>query len=245
MSPSKIIIVLAVLAVVLYAAFAFDIPYRNKVDDFATCIAAGNTVLRSYPEQCQDEKGNTYVNEIASSSLSDMVRLINPSAGAPIASPVSITGEARGPWYFEASFPVEVISSDGAVLGKGIAQAKGDWMTPEFVPFTATITFAPGSVEAGAIRLRNANPSGDPSRDYHVDVPVKFASRASGTTTAACRPTGCSGQICSDQDVVSTCEYQPKYACYANARCERQADGKCGWTETPSLRACLNNPPRE
>jgi len=55
---------------------------------------------------------------------------------------------------------------------------------------------------------------------------------------------GCSQQICSDEpDVVSTCEYRPEYACYGSATCERQADGKCGWTETASLKACLNNFP--
>lgn len=58
-----------------------------------------------------------------------------------------------------------------------------------------------------------------------------------------CIRTGCSGQICSDRDVVTTCEYRPEYACYRNARCERQADGRCGWTMTPALRACLANPP--
>ena len=51
---------------------------------------------------------------------------------------------------------------------------------------------------------------------------------------------GCSGQICSDQkDVMSTCEFKEEYACYKNEKCERQADGKCGWTQTPTLSACL------
>lgn len=51
---------------------------------------------------------------------------------------------------------------------------------------------------------------------------------------------GCSSQICSDQPgVVSTCEWQESYACYATASCERQGDGLCGWTETPELTSCL------
>jgi hypothetical protein len=52
---------------------------------------------------------------------------------------------------------------------------------------------------------------------------------------------GCSAQICSDQkDVVSTCEYTQKYACYKTATCERQPSGQCGWTLTPALSACLS-----
>jgi hypothetical protein len=59
---------------------------------------------------------------------------------------------------------------------------------------------------------------------------------------AACVKTGCSGQICADQQMVSTCEFRPEYACYQAATCQRQANGKCGFTQTPALAACLANP---
>ena len=55
----------------------------------------------------------------------------------------------------------------------------------------------------------------------------------------ACVKTGCSGQICADDHRISTCEFRPEYACYATARCERQASGSCGWTQTPALTSCL------
>ena len=58
-----------------------------------------------------------------------------------------------------------------------------------------------------------------------------------------CKATGCSGTVCSDQDVVTTCEFKAEYACYRDATCTRQADGQCGWTQTPELDACLKNPP--
>jgi eight-cysteine-cluster-containing protein len=54
-----------------------------------------------------------------------------------------------------------------------------------------------------------------------------------------CRPTGCSGQICADHAVVTTCEWREEYACYRLSRCERQADGGCAWVPTPELAACL------
>jgi eight-cysteine-cluster-containing protein len=58
---------------------------------------------------------------------------------------------------------------------------------------------------------------------------------------------GCSGQICADAEeavgIITTCEYRPEYVCYKSATCERQADGRCGWTQTPELKACLANPP--
>lgn len=55
----------------------------------------------------------------------------------------------------------------------------------------------------------------------------------------ACRPTGCSGQICADEDVITTCEYKESYACYKKAKCERHQDGQCAWTLTEDLLQCL------
>lgn len=56
-----------------------------------------------------------------------------------------------------------------------------------------------------------------------------------------CRRTGCSGQLCSDHDVTTTCEFSSVYACYATAACERQADGTCAFTPTDALTSCLAN----
>jgi hypothetical protein len=56
---------------------------------------------------------------------------------------------------------------------------------------------------------------------------------------ADCKKTGCSNEICSDHDVASPCVFSPTYACYDTATCERQADGQCGFTQTPALTQCL------
>jgi hypothetical protein len=56
---------------------------------------------------------------------------------------------------------------------------------------------------------------------------------------AACAPSGCSGQVCADHSVITTCDWRPAYACYQTAACERQADGACGWTSTAALSSCL------
>lgn len=53
---------------------------------------------------------------------------------------------------------------------------------------------------------------------------------------------GCSGEICQDKNeepIFSTCLYREEYACYKKAVCERQSNGKCGWTQTEELKACL------
>ena len=68
-----------------------------------------------------------------------------------------------------------------------------------------------------------------------------------GLHANGCAVAGCSGQLCVSADeaagIVSTCEYRTEYGCYKEASCEPQVDGKCGWTQTTALQACLRNPP--
>ena len=64
---------------------------------------------------------------------------------------------------------------------------------------------------------------------------------------AGCVPAGCSKEVCVDasraSEIVTSCVYLPQFECYKTARCERQADGRCGWTETAQLKACIANSP--
>lgn len=68
-------------------------------------------------------------------------------------------------------------------------------------------------------------------------------------TSNGCAVAGCSMQLCVSAEeaptIVTTCEYRSEYACYAEASCEPQSDGRCGWTATPELQSCLANPPQE
>ncbi|MGK4000496.1 hypothetical protein [Sorangium sp. So ce1024] len=63
-----------------------------------------------------------------------------------------------------------------------------------------------------------------------------------GGEPGACFRTGCSGQVCADENVITTCEYREEYGCYAeHGICERGASGECGWRQTPELEACLED----
>lgn len=115
----------------------------------------------------------------AATTLDDLIRVNLPLQNAKITSPLMITGEARGSWFFEASFPVTLVDWDGLIIGQGVAQAKGDWMTADFVPFEARITFdKPPYVgeqsKRGAIILRNDNPSGQASTSKSIEIPIVF-----------------------------------------------------------------------
>ncbi len=69
---------------------------------------------------------------------------------------------------------------------------------------------------------------------------VYVRSKSESSSIKPCIKTGCSSQVCADQNVISTCEFRPEYACYQKASCERQSDGNCGFTKTPELTECLS-----
>ncbi len=115
------------------------------------------------------------------SDYSDLIQVDSPKPNATVASPLVITGKARGSWYFEASFPVKLVGEDGTVVAEAAAQANppagGEWMTADFVPFKATLTFARPTTRTGTLILKNDNPSGDPARDKEIKIPVQFQSK--------------------------------------------------------------------
>lgn len=111
-------------------------------------------------------------------TLEEEIRVDAPESNTSISSPVTITGTARGNWFFEGSFPVSIVNWDGRIIGQGIAQAQGEWMTEDFVPFTATLsyTFASNTpYNRGAIILKKDNPSGLPQNDASIEIPVTFS----------------------------------------------------------------------
>lgn len=104
----------------------------------------------------------------------DLVKIQTPAPQSAVSSPIGLQGIARGSWFFEASFPISVVDAKGKVIGTGVGTADGNWMTPEFVPFTARIEFIKGYARTGNILLKKDNPSGMPENDDSFEIPVTF-----------------------------------------------------------------------
>lgn len=49
-----------------YNDYASDSPLPTTITSFDECVAAGNPVLESYPEQCRSEAGQIFTNQINS-----------------------------------------------------------------------------------------------------------------------------------------------------------------------------------
>ncbi|MEK7531682.1 MAG: Gmad2 immunoglobulin-like domain-containing protein [Patescibacteria group bacterium] len=162
---------LLVLGISLLVTFTKHIPL---ITDFDSCVSAGNPVLESYPEQCRFS-GKTFVRDIGNKlQKADLIRISSPSPGGKITSPFTLEGEARGNWYFEASFPLELRDSKGNVLLQTPVQARGEWMTEEFVPFSGTFEFLAPQTKMGTLLLKKDNPSGLLEHDDALIIPVSF-----------------------------------------------------------------------
>jgi hypothetical protein len=109
----------------------------------------------------------------------DLIKIYSPRPNTAIQSPLVVTGTARGSWFFEGSFPVTLVDWDGLIIGEGIAKtnAGANWMTKDFVPFTATLTFKVNKKaysNKGTLILRKDNPSGLPQNNDSLEIPVVF-----------------------------------------------------------------------
>lgn len=145
------------------------------------------------------------------SSKADLIRVDYPLPNQVITSPVSIKGQARGSWFFEASFPVFLVDWDGKIIAQGIARAKSNWMTAEFVPFEAALSYtAEPNVYSpkGALILRKDNPSGLPANDNALEIPV-IINGDTGSVKACTQE----AKLCADGSYVGrtgpNCEFTP------------------------------------
>ncbi|MDQ3076745.1 MAG: Gmad2 immunoglobulin-like domain-containing protein [bacterium] len=184
---SVLLVVLVILGIVLL----FDIGRRApesylSIAGFQECIDAGYPALESYPRQCKTPDNRTFVEVIpepvatpsepdATTTTHSLIRVTSPKPQTIIKSPVIVKGEARGTWYFEASFPLKIVDANGKTLAEVPAQAEGEWMTEEFVPFEVSVPFATSTTKTGKIILMKDNPSGEPERDDSIEIPIIFA----------------------------------------------------------------------
>jgi hypothetical protein len=105
----------------------------------------------------------------------NVITLTEPAIDSLITSPLHFSGQARGQWYFEGTFPVVLTNEAGTIIAQGTATAQGEWMTEQFVPFSGDIVFeAPANSEKGKLILQKSNPSDLPENDDSLEIPIRF-----------------------------------------------------------------------
>jgi len=152
-----IIVTATVLVAIILIALIFDFGRKE------------NPVLDINPDLHMAE-----INSQSASSSSDMPIVVdNIKDNQTISNPIQIRGKARGSWFFEGSFPIKLVDVNANVLGTAIATAEGEWMTTDFVNFTAHLEYNKSTSTSRALLiLSKDNPSGIPEFDQSIFIPV-------------------------------------------------------------------------
>jgi len=148
---------LIIIALLILIALIFDWGRRgSEVSNMNTNIFATGTVEQN------------------SSSTSEMpISVDNIKDNQTVSNPINIQGKARGSWFFEATFPIQLVDASGNIITTTQARAETDWATTSFVNFSATLEYNNSTSTGRAlIVLSNDNPSGDPARSQSIFIPV-------------------------------------------------------------------------
>ena len=132
-----------------------------------------------------------------------------------------------------------IVPSEGTDAGSIPAGGKNGCYTARMYSRLAGMVLAAVALLAAVWLLAHFLPVPKAEPDTSSEILV-----AAPAQPADCVVGGCSAQLCGErsemENMVTTCEYRPEYACYGQfSACEHQLDGRCGWTQTPGLQQCL------
>ncbi|MCX6781623.1 MAG: DUF333 domain-containing protein [Candidatus Magasanikbacteria bacterium] len=105
--------------------------------------------------------------------------IMSPTLKEPILGSLTINGTMPGSWYFEATARVEIYDANGKQVAIAPAQAKGEWMTTNSVPFEAVLKFDAPETATGTLVLKNDNPSDLRENDKSEIYPIVFGQTVS------------------------------------------------------------------
>jgi len=173
----KLFSLIVLLLILVLGYFLIWPGFREKplvqVASFEECAAAGMPIMESYPRQCRSANGQSFSENIGNElEKSDLIVIDSPRPNQTIKGETIISGRARGPWFFEASFPVKLFDETNKEIATTVAQAQGEWMTEGFVPFKATLLIPASFSGKATLLLKKDNPSGEPQFDDELIVPI-------------------------------------------------------------------------
>ncbi len=241
-----VIMLIITVAVAGFAVFTSLNKKTNEIDSFQKCQDAGYIILESYPLQCKTPEGKTFT-QIINPENTDFNEKVTLSAGKHTILPdglqMTLVGinDSRCPGGAICVWAGEITTQFSVVGGK-------IYETKEFK--LGTVNAKSASLGGYTFTLNDANLRVATfivnEGDVAPVVPSKPNDAQTGDNTdnnaaPVCYVTGCNGEICSNEKAVaSTCFYRQEYVCYQNAKCEKQKNGQCDWTQTKELKTCFS-----
>jgi len=115
--------------------------------------------------------------ETSQKTTDERIEIFFPTNGSTIMSPLTVSGKARGNWFFEATAEFLIVDWDGRIIAQSYIQTESDWMTEDFVNFTGEIEFEipeDTMYRRGSVIFQKDNPSGLSQNDAAIEIPVLF-----------------------------------------------------------------------
>jgi hypothetical protein len=164
--------IILVAAVILRVVQLFD-KQKEGIAVLPPVIVSDNEIeTPTIPEEAI-ATSTPIISEPILTNTTTEVLISQPLSGETVSSPLAVTGQARGNWFFEASLPVKLITFNGDEIVSHYAMAQSDWMTTDFVPFETTLVFTT-TATSGYLVISKDNPSGLPENDASFMIPLNF-----------------------------------------------------------------------
>ena len=139
---------------------------------FIVLVIVGCNLIKLFPAEPASQPEASLKE--AEQNYLDLILVESPLANQVITSPLTVKGQARGYWFFEASFPMKLLDEKGEIIATGLAQAQSDWMTEEFVPFESILEFNNLGSSRGVLIFEKENPSGLSENADEFRLPILF-----------------------------------------------------------------------
>lgn len=228
------------LLLVFSAYFSYKQNFQNirGIHSFEDCAKAGYPVFESYPGQCNTPDGQHFVQPL---SEEEKKKLVLPTPIVDNCSKINnLKVDSQLIQLYSSEDPEKFAADAGISLVNGkvriIIETEGEVDLSNISGFIDEASSS--NLIQGMVSIKELCKVSNLHNVKFVRLPSK-----SVPVTNGCKIGGCSGQLCmeGDEQIGGICDYQKEYGCYKKTKCERQVNGKCGWTNTPELNACLED----
>lgn len=134
----------------------------------------GTYLISAYPAESDLIGAYDQILEYIQLDADISVSVTQPELGATITSPVTVTGQAPGTWFFEAVLQFEILSDDGGVVGEEIFVTDEMWMTEDLLDFSLEIEFDSPDANLGFIKVIKHDVSDIPRNKNFFYWPISF-----------------------------------------------------------------------
>ena len=173
MNKEKFLIIVCIIIVLSAVALRIFSKVEKQTAVPAVYQTATSTNIATPTNSATSTNVATSVNDENNSASTSEIIISSPASGALVTSPLSVSGQAKGNWFFEANLPVKLLDENDNIILAHFATATSDWMTTEFVPFQGELNFTTTST-TGYLLISKDNPSGLPENDAAIRIPVRF-----------------------------------------------------------------------